>query len=49
MGFLYAFVILFMVADAAAYWAAKYPERTKNIWYRLLPGGGFVALLKLGR
>lgn len=40
---------VFLLLDVGAYLYAKYPERTRSRLYAMIPGGGFVALLKFGR
>lgn len=40
--------IVVTLADTICYGKAKYPERMKW-YYKILPGGGFAALLILGK
>jgi hypothetical protein len=41
-------VALFTLGDVLAYFAADIP-RGRHIWWRYLPGSGFIALFKYNR
>lgn len=42
-----AVVVAFLIGDCMAYSRARFPERMSSIFYKF-PGGGYVALLRLG-